>query len=334
MVHTLSGNLTYLEQKYHLTQAQAYQLAKATGTDLTQAFNKGGGAAQATRMKIAAYEQTVKAAQNPTSALGYDMGLAANKAVALSDRVTALTNAFNALLTPFANVITDTVTWNTGNKQLEAAVDKSKGKVNDMGTALQQLSAGALASAINNTVNLSQATLQQTGSMAKAIQPVRNEIAVLEALHSKSSVVAAAIRNLQAYIDSLHSKSITLTTVFNSVGTPTGAYGGGGTGHATPPGGYASGTTGARPGWAWVGEKGPELAYMRGGEKVIPHQQSVAIARGYANGTGGTGQVIENVIMLDSKVLYKSLSQVTAYKNFQNNVRTPHGSAQGRMGTR
>lgn len=33
---------------------------------------------------------------------------------------------------------------------------------------------------------------------------------------------------------------------------------------------YASGTNSAPPGWAWVGEEGPELMRMRGGEQVLP----------------------------------------------------------------
>jgi hypothetical protein len=326
--NTLMGNLQFLEHTYNLTQQQAYQLAKATGVNLFQAFNKGGGAAQQTRLKIAAYEQTVKAAQNPTTTLGYDLGLAANKALALDDRVTALTNAFNALLTPFANVISDTVTWKDGNNQLEAAVDKAHGKVNDMGGSLQRLAASGLAQAINNTVKLSQDTLQQSGSMAKAIAPVENEIKILQALGSKSSIVAQAIANLQAYINNLHSKTITLRAIYQTVGSPLSA-------NATLNPGYASGTGSASPGWHWVGERGPELAYMRGGEKVIPHQASMAIAGGYASGTGGgKAPVIENVIMLDGQVLYKSMKEIVAYKNFQNNVRTPHGSAQGRMGAR
>lgn len=35
--------------------------------------------------------------------------------------------------------------------------------------------------------------------------------------------------------------------------------------------GYATGTTNASPGWAWVGENGPELMRFNGGEQVIPN---------------------------------------------------------------
>ncbi|MDX1128564.1 phage tail tape-measure protein [Sinorhizobium medicae] len=37
--------------------------------------------------------------------------------------------------------------------------------------------------------------------------------------------------------------------------------------------GYANGTSSARPGVAWVGEKGPELVRFKGGEEVIPNHR-------------------------------------------------------------
>lgn len=44
--------------------------------------------------------------------------------------------------------------------------------------------------------------------------------------------------------------------------------------------GFARGTNGAPAGWAWVGEDGPELMRMRGGEVIRPHAQSAAMAAG------------------------------------------------------
>lgn len=41
---------------------------------------------------------------------------------------------------------------------------------------------------------------------------------------------------------------------------------------------YASGTSDAPPGWAWVGEEGPELMRMRGGETVLPTDVSQKFA--------------------------------------------------------
>jgi SLT domain-containing protein/uncharacterized coiled-coil DUF342 family protein len=54
--------------------------------------------------------------------------------------------------------------------------------------------------------------------------------------------------------------------------------------------GYATGTQGAAKGWAWVGERGPELVNFGGGETVLNHGDSMFASgtslRGYASGTG------------------------------------------------
>lgn len=56
---------------------------------------------------------------------------------------------------------------------------------------------------------------------------------------------------------------------------------------------YERGTKGAAPGWAWVGERGPELVNLHGGETIIDAVNSrlsgFQPARGYVSGSGGTG---------------------------------------------
>jgi SLT domain-containing protein len=54
--------------------------------------------------------------------------------------------------------------------------------------------------------------------------------------------------------------------------------------------GYALGTNSAAPGWAWVGERGPELVRFRGGESVTP-----------AGAGGNTYQITVNVPATVSK---------------------------------
>lgn len=55
---------------------------------------------------------------------------------------------------------------------------------------------------------------------------------------------------------------------------------------------YANGSRGAAPGWAWVGERGPELINLKGGEDILSNPDSMKVARqagirlpGYASGT-------------------------------------------------
>ena len=45
--------------------------------------------------------------------------------------------------------------------------------------------------------------------------------------------------------------------------------------------GYAAGTESAPPGWAWVGENGPELMRMSGGEQILPAEVSRRLAEDY-----------------------------------------------------
>lgn len=47
--------------------------------------------------------------------------------------------------------------------------------------------------------------------------------------------------------------------------------------------GYAIGTRNAPPGMAWVGENGAELMKFSGGEKVIPHEDSMAITNNWGS---------------------------------------------------
>jgi len=47
-------------------------------------------------------------------------------------------------------------------------------------------------------------------------------------------------------------------------------------------GGYANGTDAARGGWAWTGERGPELVNMRPGAKVIPNDILHRLSSGFA----------------------------------------------------
>ncbi|WP_432112872.1 transglycosylase SLT domain-containing protein [Streptomyces sp. S1] len=53
------------------------------------------------------------------------------------------------------------------------------------------------------------------------------------------------------------------------------------------PGNLAAGTNSAARGWTWVGEEGPELMRMRGGEQVMPHRDSLAYAASVRSWAGG-----------------------------------------------
>jgi hypothetical protein len=92
---------------------------------------------------------------------------------------------------------------------------------------------------------------------------------------------AAAARTMADAINRIPAnKTVTVNTFFKTHGTSTkpGAPNSG-TGK-----GYASGTSNAIPGWHWVGENGPELLNLRGGESILTARQSAAAVMG---GRGG-----------------------------------------------
>jgi hypothetical protein len=100
--------------------------------------------------------------------------------------------------------------------------------------------------------------------------------------------------------------------------------------------GFADGTPGAPPGWAWVGERGPELVRMMGGETVLPHGPSMAMARsgypGYAAGVGSAGAVVPNItVNVDGRQLFRIVQNRALGYNINNARRTPTGSATGVM---
>ena len=333
---TLTTNLNYLQHTYGLSRMQAYQLAKATGTNLKQGFTGSSTAAKEARSKIQAYEQTVQAAQHPLTALAYTMGLAANASMSLDDRVTALGNAFNVLLGPLANVLQNSVTWKNDLIQLVSALNKSKGAT-DLNTAAGRRARMALGQAAQATITLSQNILQQTGSVQKAMGPLQQMINALQRTKNQSAATRAVIHALQMQIDALHSKTISITV--NRL------YHGGSAGH---PSGLATGTVAAPPGWAWVGERGKELMHLTGGETVLPHRTSMNVARAYAQGTGAPspglaigsggsssyGAMQPIVVYVDGKKLFEVMQGQTFGYNVRTNNRTPRGRAVGRVSPR
>lgn len=94
------------------------------------------------------------------------------------------------------------------------------------------------------------------------------------------------------------------------------------------PKGYAKGTGGAAPGWAWVGEEGPELMKFGGGETVIPNK----VATGYAKGTKPIGKSLQNDVRNISSNFIKSSSVIATAVNTLTNAILNDVTARARRG--
>lgn len=108
--------------------------------------------------------------------------------------------------------------------------------------------------------------------------------------------IRQATRNIQGDLNAIHGKHVTVA--FGLSGSVAGE------GNLGKIKGFASGTSGASSGWAWVGERGPELVKMRGGEQVIPNH----VLKGFA---GGTGFDFTDVISPSVGVFGKRLATVS-----------------------
>ncbi len=89
--------------------------------------------------------------------------------------------------------------------------------------------------------------------------------------------------------------------------------------------GYASGTDNAQPGWAYVGEDGPELMFFNGGEKVLNATQTAALQAkatpalsavvDSAGGGNGSAPSIQLTIHVDGNATQETVSALSASAN-------------------
>ncbi|MFF9653083.1 transglycosylase SLT domain-containing protein [Streptomyces sp. NPDC014622] len=112
--------------------------------------------------------------------------------------------------------------------------------------------------------------------------------------HPSQGLMQTIPGTFNAYAGPYKSRGITdpMASIYAGLNYAVHRYGSGWRKALSGTNGYATGTTGADRGWAWVGEEGPELVNFNGGETVLTHQDSVLAAsnvkRGYASGTSST----------------------------------------------
>jgi hypothetical protein len=145
--------------------------------------------------------------------------------------------------------------------------------------------------------------LMTSGAAASATAGARQAVVKdLEALGLNAQQAASMINQVTQSLAGVHSKTVTLTVITNSISSG----GGPPVGVGIP--GHAAGTPAAAPGWAWVGEAGPELVKFRGGETVVPN----SVATGYAGGAGDFGSVHQVNVFLDGKQIYSGMQKEAA----------------------
>ncbi|MDE7243567.1 MAG: hypothetical protein K2O18_06275, partial [Oscillospiraceae bacterium] len=192
---------------------------------------------------------------------------------------------------------------------LQAIVDGGEQKIEELNAAFAQVEEGK--EAFSGTVAEIQTGL--AGALAEMEQNVQESVENM-ALPDEAS--KSARETIQAFIDQADTMQPWVQAAYNRLAQTaanalsldlynTSRGHSGDAGNVDLPA-YASGTSNAPPGWAWVGEEGPELIRMRGGETVLPNEISrefsILAACGndiaaYAGGTNNVPAVLADAML-------------------------------------
>ena len=147
-----------------------------------------------------------------------------------------------------------------------------------------------LAAMVSNWQELQQAQAYVSQSIADLKTDFSNQMdelqsdlaADIEAMDLGDEAAAAGRATIQGYIDGANAMLPQVQAAYNALGkTMSSALGtplySNSAWYANSNRGYATGTESAEPGWAMVGENGPELMFFNGGEKVLNAAQTSAL---------------------------------------------------------
>ena len=155
---------------------------------------------------------------------------------------------------------------------LQAIVNSGETKIEELNAAFAKVQEGK--EDFSGTVEEIQVGLDD--AMAEMEQAVRDGV---DAMELPDEAAQSARETIQAFIDQAEKMQPWVRDAYAQLGNAAANALGldlrnASRGHSGDAGdhlaAYASGTSNAPPGWAWVGEKGPELIRMRGGETVLP----------------------------------------------------------------
>lgn len=233
----LQSGLGQVEQALGITQSQAIQTAQAAGVSAS-AFTKGGQSAQDAANKTIAYAEAGDQAASSASKLAVEEGILGSATASTTTKVTALNNAYAALVNPQLNLMNDTVSFKQDQTSLATALEASHGKLGTYNAATQAATTATTAAAAG-ALKLSADILTQTGSAQRAAGPLEALVGELEKAGASGGGAAKLIAELNAQIAALHSKTVDIRIITQAIGQ--GAGGTGGFGHGQKTAGFATG---------------------------------------------------------------------------------------------
>lgn len=205
---------------------------------------------------------------------------------------------------------------------LQEIVNNGQGKIDELNAAFAKVQEGK--EDFSATVAEMQTNLQST--MDEAARTVDSTVQEMDMYREAAQ---SARSTMQGFIDGANGMAESVQTAYRNVarGAMAAIQGAMGVGLSVTRG-YATGTTDAAPGFAMVGENGPELVFFQGGEQVVNATQTAAMQRqsalsaAPAGPSGGEPMVIQIYFQFEGSATPEAVAQLREYSaEFEARVR-------------
>ena len=282
-------------------------LAEEAVKNLTAAMNEGTGASEEAAAQVSEFQAAISGVQEKINALVESYNEAYSAAYeSISGQYQLWDEAAKIVATSAGSInsaLESQITyWQDYNANLQSLTDRSADieGLSDMIASFADGSsdsvnaiagmAGAtdeqLATMVANWKTLQQEQQNAAGSVADlktdftaTMDELQTALAEdIEAMDLGDEAKASAQATIQGFIDGAVGMLPQVTAAYNRVAAAArAALSASGTGTAGSIPGYAVGTQSAAPGFALVGENGPELVYFNGGEQVMTAEETAAM---------------------------------------------------------
>lgn len=282
-------------------------LAEEAVKNLTASMNEGTGASEEAAAQVSEFQAAISGVQEKINALVESYNEAYSAAYeSISGQYQLWDEAAKVVATSAGSInsaLESQITyWQDYNANLQSLTDRSADieGLSDMIASFADGSsdsvnaiagmAGAtdeqLATMVANWKTLQQEQQNAAGSVADlktdftaTMDELQTALAEdIEAMDLGDEAKASAQATIQGFIDGAVGMLPQVTAAYNHVAAAArAALSASGTGTAGSIPGYAVGTQSAAPGFALVGENGPELVYFNGGEQVMTAEETAAM---------------------------------------------------------
>lgn len=211
--------------------------------------------------------------------------------------------------------------------------DGSKDSVNAI-AGMASASDEDLAAMVSNWQELQQAQTDASQSIADLKTDFSNQMdelqsdlaADIEAMDLGDEAAAAGRATIQGYVDAANAMLPQVKSAYENLAKAASSAMGyqmtyvPSSGTYVPQRGYATGTENAEPGWAMVGENGPEAMFFNGGEKVLNAAQTSALqaksepaVSAKLAPTGGSMPPVQVTFQIDGNATQETVQDLRAF---------------------